>query len=132
VISLSKYHPEDPIIGSMGSGGKPFDKEIIYYDEKCIVCRNMKKAIEKLDKQQKFLFQPYEQTPEASSDELTVKTSDTRFLYGIEAVEYIVLHLPHSKPIQWLLERSFLYKGALPAYKLMRSFRRCSSCPGNK
>ncbi|MES0489023.1 MAG: DCC1-like thiol-disulfide oxidoreductase family protein [Leptospirales bacterium] len=106
------------------------------YDSGCKVCSKGAGTLRKLDKNRVFLFVDFEEyvknieTDETLSNDLHLISPSGEIFSGAEAIDKIVEILPMAKPVRWVLRKSFLVNGAVPAYRIMKTFRRvCSRCP---
>jgi len=108
----------------------------LVYDSTCAVCSKAAVALRRFDRNHEFRFVDFEEyvksieTGEILSDDIHLISPSGEMVSGAPAIDKIVEILPLARPIRWVLRKSFLVKGSVPVYRLMKSIRRgCSRCP---
>jgi len=111
----------------------------LLFDNDCVICVSLANYLRKFNRNDNLQIISL-QSIEAKNTNLTNLKQEIHLinqngdsLDGDEAIEKLIEIMPQSKPMRWLIQKSFGSKVAVPVYRLMNSIRRhCSKCTCGK
>ena len=111
----------------------------LLFDDECVICVKLAEYLRKFNKNENLHIVSLQSIEEPNIDSQQLKdkihlvNQDGESLEGDEAIEKLIEIMPQSKPMRWLMQKSFANKVAVPLYRIMHSIRRhCAKCTCGK